>query len=44
MLNRFLIFSDDEISKTDVKMTGLNKRRWNGYVNKLNKYSVLRKS
>ena len=39
--NGSIIFSDDEISKTDVKMTGLNKRRWNGYVNKLNKYSVL---
>ena len=39
--NGSIIFSDDEISKTDVKMTALNKSRWNRCVNILNKNSVL---
>ena len=36
-----IIFSDDEISKTDVKLTPRNKRTLDYVTNKLNKYSVL---
>ena len=39
--NGSIIFSDDEISKTDVTLTGYNKRLFDYAVGQLNRYSVL---
>ena len=39
--NGSIIFSDDEISKTDVKLEGYNKKLFDYVLGQLNRYSVL---